>query len=222
VLGPKSASRLERSCVVGVRVAVEAELVGVLGELVQDSPTLTPATVLEVDEILKTHAAVAVRLLERDGALFEKLHEGGAADPEEIGRLLGGEQQALGCDKGGLPLTHDVDHLVLAEAWMHNRVRMVTASFLVKDLHQDWRRGAGHFIAHLVGADLASNHHGWQWTAGTGTDAARYHRVLKPVTQAKRFDPGGTYVRRWAPELRGLEERWLFEPWRAPGGPPSG
>jgi deoxyribodipyrimidine photo-lyase len=122
----------------------------------------------------------------------------------------------------GYPLVDAGMRQLLAEAWMHNRVRMVTASFLVKDLHQDWRRGARHFMAHLVDADLASNQHGWQWTAGTGTDAARYHRVLNPVTQAKRFDPDGTYVRRWVPELRGLEERWLFEPWRAPGGPPSG
>ena len=78
---------------------------------------------------------------------------------------------------------------------MHNRVRMVTASFLVKDLHLDWRRGARHFLDLLVDGDLASNNHGWQWVAGTGTDAAPFHRVFNPARQAERFDPDGTYVR---------------------------
>jgi len=90
---------------------VEPELAGFRGELIQDSPTLRATAVLEVDEVFETDSAVAVRLLEGDGAVFEKLDEGGAADPEEIGCLLGGEEQVLGGDKGGLPLTHDVDHL---------------------------------------------------------------------------------------------------------------
>jgi deoxyribodipyrimidine photo-lyase len=91
---------------------------------------------------------------------------------------------------------------LLGEAWMHNRVRMIVASFLVKDLHLDWRRGARHFLEHLQDGDLASNNHGWQWVAGTGTDPAPFHRIFNPVTQGKRFDPDGTYVRRWVPELR--------------------
>ncbi len=122
----------------------------------------------------------------------------------------------------GYPLVDAGMRQLLGEGWMHNRVRMVTASFLVKDLHQDWRRGARHFMAHLVDGDLASNQHGWQWTAGTGTDAAPYHRILNPVTQARRFDPDGTYVRRWVPELRDLPAPAVFEPWRAPAGPPAG
>jgi deoxyribodipyrimidine photo-lyase len=89
-----------------------------------------------------------------------------------------------------------------AEAWMHNRVRMLVASFLVKDLHLDWRWGARHFMRHLVDGDLASKQHGWQWAAGTGTDASPYFRILNPVTQSKRFDPEGDYIRRWIPELR--------------------
>ena len=93
---------------------------------------------------------------------------------------------------------------LLETGWMHNRVRMVTASFLVKDLHVWWPVGARHFLDHLVDGDLASNNHGWQWVAGTGTDAAPYFRVFNPVTQGKKFDPDGDYVRRWVPELAHL------------------
>jgi deoxyribodipyrimidine photo-lyase len=99
------------------------------------------------------------------------------------------------------------------EGWMHNRVRMITASFLTKDLHAWWPAGARHFLDHLVDGDLASNNHGWQWVAGTGTDAAPYFRVFNPVTQGKRFDPSGDYVRRWVPELAHVRDDRLAEPW---------
>ncbi|WP_333619634.1 cryptochrome/photolyase family protein [Dietzia sp.] len=104
----------------------------------------------------------------------------------------------------GYPIVDAGMRQLLAEGWMHNRLRMVVASFLTKDLRVHWRRGARHFMDHLVDGDLASNQHGWQWTAGTGTDAAPYFRVFNPVTQGKRFDPEGDYVRRWVPELRGI------------------
>jgi deoxyribodipyrimidine photo-lyase len=104
------------------------------------------------------------------------------------------------------------------EGWMHNRVRMITASFLTKDLHAWWPVGARHFLDHLVDGDLASNSHGWQWVAGTGTDAAPYFRVFNPVSQAKRFDPDGDYVRRWVPELAHLPGAGAHEPWRHPDG----
>jgi len=87
-----------------------------------------------------------------------------------------------------------------ATGWMHNRVRMITASFLVKDLHLPWQWGARWFMRHLVDGDLASNNHGWQWTAGTGSDAAPYFRVFNPTTQQERYDPDGEYVARWAPD----------------------
>jgi len=122
----------------------------------------------------------------------------------------------------GYPLVDAGMRQLLLEGWMHNRVRMITASFLTKDLHEDWRRGARHFMANLVDADLASNQHGWQWTAGTGTDASPYHRILNPITQARRFDPEGSYVRRFVPELRGLSAPAIFTPWTLPGGPPGG
>ena len=89
-----------------------------------------------------------------------------------------------------------------ATGWMHNRVRMIAASFLVKDLHVEWQHGARHFMRWLVDGDLASNQHGWQWTAGCGTDAAPYFRVFNPTTQGRKFDPDGRYVRRWVEELR--------------------
>ena len=88
-----------------------------------------------------------------------------------------------------------------AEGWMHNRVRMLTASFLVKDLHLPWQRGAAHFMDLLVDGDLASNNHGWQWVAGTGTDAAPFYRIFSPERQAARFDPDGAYVARYVPEF---------------------
>jgi deoxyribodipyrimidine photo-lyase len=100
--------------------------------------------------------------------------------------------------------------------WMHNRVRMITASFLVKDLLLSWTDGARWFWDTLVDADLASNTLGWQWVAGCGADAAPFFRVFNPVTQSTRFDRAATYLRHWVPELAALPDRWIHEPWRAP------
>jgi deoxyribodipyrimidine photo-lyase len=100
--------------------------------------------------------------------------------------------------------------------WMHNRVRMIVASFLVKDLLLDWRDGARWFWDTLVDADLASNTLGWQWTAGCGADAAPYFRVFNPVGQGEKYDPNGDYVRRWVPELARLPANWIHRPWEAP------
>jgi deoxyribodipyrimidine photo-lyase len=122
----------------------------------------------------------------------------------------------------GFPIVDAGMRQLLAEGWMHNRVRMLTASFLVKDLHFDWTRGARWFMQHLVDGDLASNQHGWQWVAGTGTDASPYFRVFNPVTQGQRFDPEGTYVRRWVPELADVPHRYVHHPWDDPSGPPPG
>ncbi len=102
----------------------------------------------------------------------------------------------------GYPVVDAGMRQLRATGWMHNRVRMIVASFLVKDLHVEWQHGARHFLRWLVDGDLASNNHGWQWVAGSGTDAAPYFRVFNPVSQGKKFDPEGTYVRRWVEELR--------------------
>jgi deoxyribodipyrimidine photo-lyase len=101
----------------------------------------------------------------------------------------------------GFPIIDAGMRQLLATGWMHNRVRMIAASFLVKDLHVPWQWGARHFMDHLIDGDLASNNHGWQWAAGTGTDAAPYFRVFNPTAQAARFDPDGDYARRWLPEI---------------------
>jgi deoxyribodipyrimidine photo-lyase len=112
----------------------------------------------------------------------------------------------------GYPIVDAGMRQLLATGYMHNRVRMIVASFLTKDLHLPWQWGARHFMAHLVDGDLASNAHGWQWTAGTGTDAAPYFRVFNPTGQAERFDPEGDYVRRWVPELVDLPAAVIHAP----------
>jgi deoxyribodipyrimidine photo-lyase len=101
------------------------------------------------------------------------------------------------------------------EGWMHNRARLLVASFLTKTLYVDWRIGARHFLDLLVDGDIVNNQLNWQWVAGTGTDT-RPHRVLNPVVQGRRFDAQGAYVRRWVPELRTVEDRLVHEPWRLP------
>jgi deoxyribodipyrimidine photo-lyase len=122
----------------------------------------------------------------------------------------------------GFPMVDAGMRQLLGEAWVHNRVRMIVASFLVKDLHIDWTRGARWFLEHLVDGDLASNNHGWQWVAGTGTDPAPYFRIFNPVTQGKEHDPDGDYVRRWVPELAGVGGGAVHEPWKLAGGLPAG
>jgi deoxyribodipyrimidine photo-lyase len=116
----------------------------------------------------------------------------------------------------GYPLVDAGMRELWATGWMHNRVRMVAASFLVKDLLIDWRRGAAWFWDTLVDADLANNTLGWQWVAGCGADAAPYYRVFNPVGQGEKFDPDGDYVRRWVPELARLPDNWIHRPFDAP------
>jgi deoxyribodipyrimidine photo-lyase len=114
----------------------------------------------------------------------------------------------------GYPVVDAAMRQLLREGWMHNRMRMVTASFLTKDLHTWWPVGARHFLDHLIDGDIASNNHGWQWVAGTGTDASPYFRVFNPVTQGQRFDPQGDYVRRYVPELAHIPGKAVHEPWK--------
>ena len=118
----------------------------------------------------------------------------------------------------GYPIVDAGMRQLLAEGWMHNRVRMIVASFLVKDLHLEWQVGARWFMRHLVDGDIASNSHGWQWTAGCGTDASPYFRIFNPTTQGLRFDPNGDYVRRYVDELRHVSGAAAHEPWKATDG----
>ena len=125
-----------------------------------------------------------------------------------------GAQFKAWCEgKTGYPFVDAAMRQLIQEGWMHNRTRMVVASFLVKDLHLEWQLGERFFADHLVDYDVASNAHGWQWTAGTGTDASPYYRVFNPIEQGKRFDENGDYIRKYVPELAHLSAAEIHEPW---------
>lgn len=127
-------------------------------------------------------------------AKFDRIHlDTGPAAQEKFRHWCAGTT--------GFPIVDAGMRQLTATGWMHNRVRMIVASFLVKDLHLPWQWGARFFLQHLLDGDLASNNHGWQWAAGTGTDAAPYFRVFNPSAQQQRWDPSGEYVHRWVPEL---------------------
>lgn len=158
-------------------------------------------------------------------------------EPQSARRSLRAEMSAMRVDEGpgtderfaawvagrtGYPVVDAAMRQLAAIGWMHNRMRMVTASFLIKDLHLDWGRGARHFMQALRDGDLASNNHGWQWVAGTGTDAAPYFRIFNPVSQGLKFDPQGDYVRQYVEELRSVPGKAVHEPWTLPDGVPAG
>ena len=126
------------------------------------------------------------------------------ADPAEL--------TAWRTGRTGYPIVDAGMRQLARQGWMHNRARLVTASFLTKTLYQDWRIGAAHFLSLLVDGDIANNQLNWQWVAGTGTDT-RPNRVLNPLAQARRFDPDGAYVRRWVPELAGIAGGAVHRPW---------
>ncbi|HET9871469.1 MAG TPA: deoxyribodipyrimidine photo-lyase [Propionibacteriaceae bacterium] len=138
-------------------------------------------------------------------------------DPQTAARL-----EAWRRGRTGYPLVDAGMRQLLAEGWMHNRVRLVTASFLVKDLHIGWWHGADWFLQRLRDADIAQNQLNWQWVAGCGTDAAPYFRVFNPTAQATKFDPDGSYIRRYVAELADLPLQHLHQPWTTPAGLPDG
>ena len=118
----------------------------------------------------------------------------------------------------GYPIVDAGMRQLRQEGWMHNRVRMIVASFLVKDLHIEWQYGANFFMKFLIDNDVASNSHGWQWTAGCGTDASPYYRVFNPTEQGRRFDPDGSYIRTYVPELAHLSATDIHTPWEVLDG----
>lgn len=113
----------------------------------------------------------------------------------------------------GFPIVDAAMRQLNATGWMHNRLRMIVASFLVKDLRIDWRAGERYFINQLIDGDLAANNGGWQWAASTGTDAAPYFRIFNPTTQGEKFDKAGAFIRQWLPELAEVPEKALHQPW---------
>jgi deoxyribodipyrimidine photo-lyase len=133
----------------------------------------------------------------------------------DAGTPLSDDQRAFDAwreGRTGFPLVDAGMRQLKETGWMHNRVRMVTASFLVKDLGLDWRWGERHFMELLIDADVAANNGNWQWCASTGTDAMPGYRVFNPTLQSRRFDPDGDYIRRWVPELARLPARLIHEP----------
>jgi deoxyribodipyrimidine photo-lyase len=124
--------------------------------------------------------------------------------------------QAWQRGRTGIPIVDAGMRQLWATGWMHNRVRMIAASLLVKNIRAPWQKGARWFWDTLVDADLANNTMGWQWTAGSGADAAPYFRIFNPVTQGEKFDPEGRYVKHWVPELRELPAEKVHRPWEAP------
>jgi deoxyribodipyrimidine photo-lyase len=129
-------------------------------------------------------------------------------DPEDFAAW------AQGCT--GYPIVDAAMRQLLDTGWMHNRARMISASFLTKDLLVDWRWGERRFMQHLIDGDPAANNGGWQWTAGTGTDAAPYFRVFNPVLQGLKFDPDGAYIRKFVPELANAPGEFIHTPWKMP------
>ena len=119
----------------------------------------------------------------------------------------------------GFPFVDAGMRQLLKTGTMHNRVRMVVSMFLTKDLHYDWRLGENHFMRHLIDGEIASNNGGWQWSAGTGADAAPYFRIQNPWTQSKRFDPAGSYIKHWIPELKNTPAKLLHQPPTSPLAP---
>ncbi|MFK3708283.1 deoxyribodipyrimidine photo-lyase [Klebsiella sp. NPDC088457] len=121
--------------------------------------------------------------------------------------------QAWQSGQSGFPIVDAAMRQLNATGWMHNRLRMIAASFLVKDLRIDWRAGERYFISQLIDGDLAANNGGWQWAASTGTDAAPYFRIFNPTTQGEKFDKAGRFIRQWLPELAAVPEKALHQPW---------
>ncbi|HEU5483365.1 MAG TPA: deoxyribodipyrimidine photo-lyase [Microlunatus sp.] len=145
-----------------------------------------------------------------------------AVDEPDRTRTAAERLRAWQQGRTGFPLVDAGMRQLRAEGWMHNRVRMVVASFLVKDLHLGWWLGADWFMEYLRDGDISQNQLNWQWVAGCGTDAAPFFRVFNPITQGEKFDADGSYIRRHVAELADVPAEHLHRPWEAPGGVPDG
>jgi deoxyribodipyrimidine photo-lyase len=197
---------------------------------------LHPRTILADLAALRSKGALALArqiawrdffadvLFHRPDAVSQPVRPEFTAMPvDEPGRDAGAADRLTAWQQGrtGYPLVDAGMRQLQVEGWMHNRVRMVVASFLIKDLHLGWWEGAAWFMRHLRDGDIAQNQLNWQWVAGCGTDPAPYFRIFNPVTQSEKFDPDGRYIRRFVPELVDVPLEHLHQPWTAPGGSSS-
>ena len=124
--------------------------------------------------------------------------------------------QAWCAGQTGYPIVDAAMRCLNQTGWMHNRLRMIVAMFLTKDLMLHWQKGERYFMQQLSDGDMAANNGGWQWSSGTGTDAAPYFRIFNPTTQGQKFDPEGVFIRQWVPELVSLDNEMIHEPWETP------
>jgi deoxyribodipyrimidine photo-lyase len=160
----------------------------------------------------------ATILLHFPQVVGEAFNERYRAEPVKW-RTNAAECEAFMQGKTGYPVVDAAVRELLNTGWMHNRARMIVASFFTKHLLMDWRIGEEFFAQHLMDYDLASNNGGWQWAASTGTDAQPYFRVFNPVLQSQKFDPHGDYIRHYVPELAGLSDKEIHTPWKVPARP---
>ncbi len=177
----------------------------------------SPGTQTWLDELLwrefYQHLLAAYPALSKGQAFYPGKEPAWRHAPDELAAWQAG--------RTGFPLIDAAMRQLLATGWMHNRLRMVVAMFLCKNLLIDWRMGERWFMQHLIDGDLAANNGGWQWCASTGTDAVPYFRLFNPITQSKRFDPEGSFIRTWVPELAHLDQRRIHEPYAGKQPPVS-
>lgn len=195
------------------------------------SPYLHFGCVSPIDVLHRIGDSPAARAFARQLAWRDFHHQVLAARPDSAwrdyrprGDAWRGDEDAFNAwreGRAGYPIVDAGMRQLSEEGWMHNRARLITASFLTKTLYIDWRRGAAHFLHLLLDGDIANNQLNWQWVAGTGTDT-RPNRVLNPLLQARKFDPDGDYVRRWVPELAEVIGPAVHTPWKLPDGVRSG
>jgi deoxyribodipyrimidine photo-lyase len=191
--------------------------------------TLSPRQVwIEVGEALAKTAPLALAAFRNELLWREFAHASVWAHPEVLQkpmrpnfdnfpwRTCEEDWQAWVMGRTGYPVVDAAARQLYAEGFIHNRARMIAASFLVKDLRLDYRRGEAHYLKFLVDGDPIQNNAGWQWCAGSGFDAQPWFRIFNPVLQGRKFDPEGEYVKRWIPELADLPARYLHAPWEAP------
>lgn len=189
------------------RTAIHAALAG----LTPGGPVSRPDVLTWIDEIIWREFFQQVL------SAFPRVVDGpfraaGVPPPREQGPERDRLFEAWCRGKTGYPIVDAGMRQLNQTGWMHNRVRMIVASFLIKDLRIDWQSGERYFMRHLLDADAAANNGNWQWCASTGTDAMRGYRIFNPALQSKKFDPDGSYIRQYVPELRTVAGKWVHEP----------